>query len=552
MKWQLKDSFNRSSESFLLRPETKAIGRTGFLWRSSKLQRLVFILLGFQQLNIAFLWQYMSVGVEPGSARFFLNLVVLFSYAALMGLVILMVFLFGQDMPMRQARAQLEIGPSGLRWLPSAEQQLSKDAKNVSPLLSWCSIDALSYGAISIGSLFSNRVLVGERFFARPWLHTLNLFSADKRQIFRIPITDFDQDQRRKLMTAIRRWAPHLNVPRDVYEALLDETLPEKDSKYTELWLQLLESSSTGKQSDYLAEGALLRDGAFRILKRLETGGQANVYAAVVNIDRLPSDDPLRRSCLSFVDLKTVVLKEFIPAACTGDDARLQSLSSFEREVSILSVLEHESIVNLLDCFVDAERAYLVLEHVEGMSLRRYVDCNGAIPERQAAAIALEACKVLSYLHGLPEPVVHRDLSPDNILLCGDGKIKVIDFSVAAMGLKVGFGEVVGKQSYISPEQFRGSLSTQGDIYALGATLHFILAGADPVPISQSHPRAVDEELSEAMDRIVADCTALDVQRRYQSAGELSEDLKSFIAGGICNVRFPERLFAENFEQFER
>ncbi len=548
MKLQSKRSFDCNPDHILLRPETKSIGRTGFLWRSSKLQRLVFILLGFQQLNIAFLWQYMSVGVEPGSARFFLNLVVLFSYAALMGLVILMVFLFGQDLPMRQSRAQLEVGQFGLRWLPSAEQQLSKDSGDPTHLVPWRSISAITYGPILLSSLLRNRLLVGERFFARPWLHTINLFCAAEHRILRIPINDFDQDQRRKLMTALRRWATHLDVPHCVYQALLDETLPERGSRYTELWLQLLESSTAGQRADYLAPGALLRGGAFRIVRRLETGGQANVYAAEVNRALLPSEDPLQDEIRFPAESAMVVLKEFIPAACTGDDARLQSLSSFEREVSILSALQNDSIVRLLDCFVDAERAYVILEYVDGVSLRRHVELNGAIPECRTAEIGLEICKALNYLHGLPVPVVHRDLSPENIMLCEDGKIKVIDFSVASLGLHAGSGEVVGKQSYISPEQFRGLCSYQGDIYALGATLHYILTGADPVPISQSHPRVSDPSVSQEMDRIIACCTALEPERRYLTCRAVAGDLLDLIANHSDDTRFPGRQFVEGFE----
>src|SRR5262249_34843353 len=129
-------------------------------------------------------------------------------------------------------------------------------------------------------------------------------------------------------------------------------------------------------------------------------------------------------------------------------------------------------------------------------------------------------------LHGLSPPVVHRDFTPDNLILNVDGTLKLIDFNVARQSVEsTTSGTVVGKHAYLPPEQFRGMPETQSDIYAMGATLHFLLTGADPEPISVSHPRQICSDVSEELNAVVEKSTALDLQKRYQSVAELKADL---------------------------
>jgi serine/threonine-protein kinase len=122
---------------------------------------------------------------------------------------------------------------------------------------------------------------------------------------------------------------------------------------------------------------------------------------------------------------------------------------------------------------------------------------------------------------------VHRDFTPHNLLLPPSGQLKLIDFNAALHAYRKP-GEkddVIGKPYYIPPEQFRGRATIQSDIYALGATLYFLLTGEEPNPISESHPKQIKPDLSDAIDRIVGRATRLNVAARYQDADELLADL---------------------------
>jgi serine/threonine protein kinase len=104
-----------------------------------------------------------------------------------------------------------------------------------------------------------------------------------------------------------------------------------------------------------------------------------------------------------------------------------------------------------------------------------------------------------------------------------DGALVLIDFGAANEYVGQATGTLIGKQSYISPEQFRGKAEPSSDIYALGGTLNFLLTGDDPEPLSPSHPRRVRGELSQDIDQLVASCTALSTSERIQSARALND-----------------------------
>ncbi len=106
-------------------------------------------------------------------------------------------------------------------------------------------------------------------------------------------------------------------------------------------------------------------------------------------------------------------------------------------------------------------------------------------------------------------PVIHRDLTPDNIVVKDDGTLVVIDFGAANEFIGNSTGTFVGKQCYISPEQFRGKAVPQSDIYALGCTLHYLLTGSDPQALSVAHPHSLNEIVSPEVDALVAECTAV-------------------------------------------
>lgn len=314
-------------------------------------------------------------------------------------------------------------------------------------------------------------------------------------------------DSRQSLMDAINRWAPHASRAPELSDMLSE---PHTHG-YTELWLQALSQPPKRERLTPLHEGALLRDSQYEILGRLGVGGQGTAYGAR-EID----------------NNHAVVLKEFILPVYVDVNVRRQSVEKMQNEAEILSKLNHDRIVKLIDFFIEDHRGYLVLERIDGQSLRQKVSESGRLTETEVRSLALQMCDMLEYLHGLEPPVVHRDFTPDNLILSKDGVLKLVDFNVAQQQESTATGTVVGKHCFISPEQFRGKPTTQSDIYSMGATLFYLLTGEDPEPITCSHPKKQIEGLSDSIDEIVAKSTALSAPKRYLKASEIREDLNQF------------------------
>jgi len=138
---------------------------------------------------------------------------------------------------------------------------------------------------------------------------------------------------------------------------------------------------------------------------------------------------------------------------------------------------------------------------------------------------------MLAYLHEQPEPIIHRDFTPDNLLLKSDGSIVVIDFGAANFFLGTATGTMIGKQAYIAPEQLRGKACPLSDIYALGCCLYYLSTGVDPEPLSPSHPREKVSSISPAFDKLVASCTQMEKEDRPQSARAVLSALKELKEG---------------------
>jgi hypothetical protein len=324
-----------------------------------------------------------------------------------------------------------------------------------------------------------------------------------------IKLGALNRKDRARLFYAIRRWAPHLVITADVQHALIG-SVALSDPRYTQIWFDLL---MPGKnhcplQIGSLETGQTLRDGRFVINKKLESGGQAIAYLATSNFTKT-----------------TVVLKEFILTPGESIEALVASAADFENESTVLSRLSHPQIVQFIDLFLEGHRVYLVLEHVEGKTLRRTVEDDGPLPERTVVQLALQMCDVLQYIHSQTPPIIHRDFTPENLILSSDGHLKLIDFSIAKQQKELMPGDCAGKHAYTPPEQFRSEETPQSDIYAMGATLYFLLVGADPEPLSESSPCSTKAKISESLDSIIRKCTALELSDRYEAVSWLQLDL---------------------------
>lgn len=341
-------------------------------------------------------------------------------------------------------------------------------------------------------------------------LAKLNMTRGKSKVNISVRLWELSKEEKAKLYYALRKWSPEVHLTADVQEKLIGSTVM-RDPRYTDIWFNLLTANPKRLKYANLKSGDKLRNGEYEIESKLDSGGQAVVYSA---------RSPARTS---------FVIKEFVLPAGEGLDALVESAADFENESTILGQLSHPKIVKLYDMFIEDHRVYLVLEKVDGSSLRKLVKENGPFGEEETISLSLQMCEILSYLHGLVPPLVHRDFTPDNLILSSDGDLKLIDFSLAQQAKADKQTECAGKHSYTPPEQFRAEACPQSDIYAMGATLYYLLTGSDPTPIIQSHPKDKVPTISEALDSIVAKATTLDLSTRYESTEWLKLDLKTLV-----------------------
>lgn len=291
-------------------------------------------------------------------------------------------------------------------------------------------------------------------------------------------------------------------------------------SSYTELWLNELSAPPKRDKLRPLEPGTILHQGKYRIINKIGIGGQGTVYLAHSTISEALSQE--------------LVLKEFVLPIFPDARVRRQAAERFQEEATLLSRLKHERIVKFYEIFIEDHRLYMAMEKIEGRTLEELVELEGPQSNQSVKALLLSMAEILAYLHKSSPPVIHRDFTPDNLMLSEDGTLKLIDFSVATEIQNEITGTVVGKMNYIAPEQFRGKATTKSDIYSLGATAYFLLTGEHPEAISRSSPFTVNpDNVDSGLDRIVKRCTEPDHTLRYQSVQDLIHDLKKlqFISG---------------------
>jgi serine/threonine protein kinase len=267
-----------------------------------------------------------------------------------------------------------------------------------------------------------------------------------------------------------------------------------------------------------LEAGQALQNGRLTVIGQMMFGGLSAIYI-----------------CRNKETANTVIVKEaVIPPNC-DDASRAKALELFAREARLLTALRHVNIARVLDHFIENEHNYLVLQHIEGINLRQYIKENGPQSERIIMRWALEIADVLAYLHGLQPVVVHRDLTPDNLVLDQSGTLKLIDFGAANELIGTATGTLVGKQSYIAPEQFRGKAQAASDIYSLGCSLYFFATGTDAEALSQSTlPEAIAQEMP-VLNQLIRDCTELDVENRTATANSIAAIARKYL-GEMASV----------------
>jgi tRNA A-37 threonylcarbamoyl transferase component Bud32 len=315
-----------------------------------------------------------------------------------------------------------------------------------------------------------------------------------------IDLAYLDSADRQRLLKAIERHAPQCNVNVELAEAMS----PKQEHSYTELWLQSLSNTPDRDKLQPLAPSQRLGESRYKVIRRLGVGGQGIAYL-----------------CRDEHTSKEVVLKETLIPVFAEQQVKDHALRRFEEEATLLRKLSNDRIVGLIDSFYENNRAYLVLEHIEGVNLRKMVQESGAVKEKRVCELALQMCEILKYLHN--NSIIHRDFTPDNLILTPEGILKLIDFNVAQSTQVGATGTIAGKHAYLPPEQFRGKATLQSDIYAFGATLHFLLIGSDPEAISCSSPCQLNCEISSEVNELVRRCTEPNVENRIKDVETIQE-----------------------------
>ena len=263
--------------------------------------------------------------------------------------------------------------------------------------------------------------------------------------------------------------------------------------------------------------GMVLGD-RYEIIEKIGTGGMSDVYRAKCH--------KLNR----FVAVK-VLKQEF--------SENVNFVSKFRTEAQAAAGMMHPNIVNVYDVGEENGTHYIVMELVEGITLKQYIEKKARLSVKEAISIAIQVSMGIEAAHN--NHIIHRDIKPQNIMISKEGKVKVTDFGIAkAVTSNTITSNVMGSVHYTSPEQARGGYSDEkSDIYSLGITMFEMLTGRVPfngettVAIAIKHiqepmpsPREYIPEIPISVEQIVFKCTQKSPDRRYQSMPEVVADLK--------------------------
>ena len=256
----------------------------------------------------------------------------------------------------------------------------------------------------------------------------------------------------------------------------------------------------------------------YEILEKIGTGGMSDVYKAKCH--------KLNR----YVAIK-VLKQEF------SENANF--VSKFRIEAQAAAGLMHPNIVNVYDVGEENGIYYIVMELVEGITLKKYIEKKARLSYKEAVSIAIQVSMGIEAAHN--NHIIHRDIKPQNMIISRDGKVKVADFGIArAVSSQTIGATAIGSVHYISPEQARGGFSdSRTDIYSLGITMFEMVTGTVPfdgdntVSIALAHleqavtpPSQLNPEVPVSLDRIIMKCTQKKPEKRYSDVYELIADLR--------------------------
>lgn len=262
---------------------------------------------------------------------------------------------------------------------------------------------------------------------------------------------------------------------------------------------------------DTIKEGTVI-DGKYALIKHIAKGGACDVYLA-------------QEISSGIYYAAKIVLK-------SNADHKIDiSLETARQEIQMLQNLRHPAIPQISGVIENENYVCVIQEYIEGKNLNALVDQFGPYPADYVVSLAKQICAFLAYIHSFHPPYIYRDMKPANIILQPNGYIKIIDFGIMRTYKPGKMKDTValGTRGYTAPEQYGTAQSDpRTDIFGLGVTMYFLLTGDDPINpnFNGMKPiRALNPSIPKGMEYIIEKCTRIDPNQRYQSAGELLNDL---------------------------
>ena len=262
-------------------------------------------------------------------------------------------------------------------------------------------------------------------------------------------------------------------------------------------------------------------DDRYELLEVIGTGGMAVVYKARCH------------------RLNRLVAIKILKDEFSGDE---EFRRRFRAEGEAVAMLSHPNIVQVYDVSSSDSANYIVMELIDGISLKQYMQVKGVLNWKETLHFAMQIAKGLEHAHS--RGIVHRDIKPHNVMVLKNGSVKVMDFGIARVMNKSNTltKEALGSVHYISPEQAKGSYTdNRSDIYSLGVVMYEMMTGRppydgeSPVAVAIQHinggaplPSALNPNIPRGLEQIIMKCMALDVSDRYASATEMLRDMEEF------------------------
>lgn len=297
-----------------------------------------------------------------------------------------------------------------------------------------------------------------------------------------------------------------------------------------------------------IGQGArkFLKLGRYEVVRELGKGAMGVVYLA---------KDPLIG--------RLVALKTIRPASAVDDDEAKEFQQRFLREAQAAGILSHPAIVTVHDIGQDAESgvSFIAMEYVEGQNLKEFLSQGKSMPPAEVAEILAQIAEALDFAHA--KGIVHRDVKPANIMLCGESRAKITDFGIAKIASisanLTTTGQFLGTPNYMAPEQVKGTrVDGRTDIFSLGIVLYETLVRRKPfggdsltsisykiVHEGYTPVTDIDPSLPDGLDTVIRRSLAKDPGQRYQRAKDLAIELRAAAQGAVI----PKKVGPVNFEQ---